>query len=87
VNVLLITCAGGRPDACVLAFHKDSGKEEWRALSDGAGYSSPILTEAGNAEQVIVWTANHIVGLNTATGEIFWQEGYKTIDKGLQTIA
>ncbi len=83
----LIICAGGRPDASVIAFHKDSGNERWRALSDGPGYSAPLFAKVGVHEQVIVWTGDNIAGLDPESGEIFWQEDYKTIDKGLQTIA
>jgi outer membrane protein assembly factor BamB len=40
---LLIVQIGGTPDACLVAFDKITGKEVWRALSDNASYSSPIV--------------------------------------------
>ena len=39
---LLIVCAGGRPDASVIAFDRMTGEERWRALNDRPAYSAPI---------------------------------------------
>jgi len=42
---LLIVQLGGTPDACIVAFDKVTGEEAWRALSDNASYSSPIVID------------------------------------------
>ena len=71
---LLILVTGGKPDTCVLAFDKDTGKEVWRALNDKWTYSSPIVIEAGGKRQLIVWTPDAITSLDPATGRIWWRE-------------
>ncbi|MBI3880881.1 MAG: PQQ-binding-like beta-propeller repeat protein [Verrucomicrobia bacterium] len=71
---LLILVGGGKPDACVIALDKDSGKEVWRALGDKWTYSSPIVISAGGKRQLIVWTPAAITSLDPATGKIWWRE-------------
>jgi outer membrane protein assembly factor BamB len=53
---LVILVAGGKPDACVIALDKDSGKDVWQALDDNWTYSSPIVINAGGKGQLIVLT-------------------------------
>jgi outer membrane protein assembly factor BamB len=56
-----------------VAFDKDTGKEIWRALSaKEPGYCPPIAIEAGGTEQLVVWHAEAINGLNPETGEVHW---------------
>ncbi len=74
---LLILVTGGQPDAGVLAFDKDTGKEVWRALSDTWTYSSPIVITAGGKRQMIVWTPEAITSLDPATGKTWWREPRK----------
>jgi outer membrane protein assembly factor BamB len=71
---LLILVIGGKPDACVVALDKHTGKEVWRALADTAGYSSPILVSVGGVRQLIVWTMASVTSLNPATGATYWRE-------------
>src|SRR5438093_1069608 len=52
---LLILVVGGKPNACVVAFDKHSGKAAWKALGDTATHSSPIAITAGGKRQLIVW--------------------------------
>jgi outer membrane protein assembly factor BamB len=70
---LLVVCAGGEPDACVVAFHMDTGREVWRALADRPSYSAPVATTAGGKRQVIVWTGDSVTSLDPTTGKPFWQ--------------
>jgi hypothetical protein len=45
---LVIVHVGGSDSACLMAFDKKTGKEQWKALDDRASYSSPIvITQAG----------------------------------------
>lgn len=71
---LLIVVIGGKPEACVVAFDRSSGKEVWRALSDRWTYSSPIVVEAGGKRQLIVWTAQGVTSLDPKTGTVYWRE-------------
>ena len=69
---LLIIQMGAKPDACLIAFNKDSGEEIWRSLSDKASYSSPIIIEQAGKEVLVCWTGDHLAGLNPATGDVYW---------------
>jgi len=71
---LLIVVIGGKPEACVVAFDKATGKEAWRALSDRWTYSSPIVVEAGGKRQLIVWTAQGVTSLDPQSGKVYWRE-------------
>lgn len=73
----LICLVGGKGQT-VVAFHKDTGKELWRALDSetehGPGYGSPIIVEAGGRRQLIVWHPAALSSLDPETGAIYWEE-------------
>lgn len=75
---LLILVIGGKPDACVVAFNKNSGEEVWKALGDVWTYSSPIVIDAGGSRQLIVWTPEAVTSLDPATGKTYWREKLNT---------
>src|SRR6185295_16228305 len=57
VGSKLIAIVGGKGEAKVVAFDKQTGREAWRALSsEGSepGYSQPVLIQSGRP-QVVVW--------------------------------
>ena len=74
----LIALLGGEPDAMVVAFDKATGAEMWRAIetTSEAGYSSPIVIDAGGVRQLIVWYPAGVTSLDPATGDIWWQHDF-----------
>ena len=72
---LLIVMAGGK-DATLIAFDRTTGEERWRALSDGANYSAPIVIEQAGRRVLIAWTAQRIVALDPRNGELVWEHPY-----------
>jgi outer membrane protein assembly factor BamB len=73
---LIYTLAGGKGSA-VVALHKDTGKEVWKALtSEEVGYSPPVLVTAGGKKQLIVWLSDSLNGLDPATGKVYWTQEY-----------
>jgi outer membrane protein assembly factor BamB len=74
--LILYTC--GKPDACVVAFDRRSGKEAWRALDDSFTYSSPIVFTAAGRRQCVVWTQEAVTSLEPATGKTLWRELLRT---------
>lgn len=70
----LILLAGGKPGACVVAFHTDTGEEVWKALDDAPTFSSPIVISSGGARQLIVWTQESVTSLDPATGKTHWRQ-------------
>jgi len=72
----VILQVGGKPDACVVAFDRKSGKEIWKSLNEMAGQSSPVIIKAGGRRQLIVWTTQSVSSLDPATGKLFWREAF-----------
>jgi outer membrane protein assembly factor BamB len=75
----LICLVGGKGTA-VVAFHKDTGAEIWRALDSvgehGPGYSSPVIVDAGGRRQLLVWHPTAISSLDPETGKVLWEHGF-----------
>jgi outer membrane protein assembly factor BamB len=71
---LLILFIGGKPEACVVALHKDTGKEIWKVLDESMTFSSPIVITAGGKQQLIVWTQQSVTSLDSATGKTWWRQ-------------
>jgi hypothetical protein len=71
---LLILFIGGKPEAGVVAFNKDTGKEVWKALDESLTYSSPIVITAGGKRQLIVWTQESVTSLDPTTGATYWRQ-------------
>ena len=71
---LLILFIGGKPGACVIGLHKDTGKEVWKALDESLTFSSPIVISSGGKRQLIVWTQESVTSLDPATGKTYWRQ-------------
>lgn len=72
-----LICLVGGEGSAVVAFHKDDGKELWKALtSEEIAYSPPVLTDVGGKRQVIVWLSDVLTSLDPATGKEYWQQRY-----------
>ena len=72
----LILNIGGSDNACIVGLDKLTGKELWRNLEDDASYSAPILILQAGHQVVVVWTGQHIVGLDPETGKVYWQQEF-----------
>jgi WD40 repeat protein len=84
---VLIVVAGGRPDATVMAFDRNTGEVRWKALGDRPAYSSPIAITIGGARQVIVWTGDSVSSLEPSTGKLYWQVPYRATFDEAQAVA
>lgn len=71
---LLIVSIGGNRGAGVVAFDLVTGREVWRALAEGATWSSPVIVSAGGTRQLIVWMRQSITSLNPTNGAVYWRE-------------
>jgi outer membrane protein assembly factor BamB len=77
----VITLVAG-PEALLVAFDKDTGKEVWKSLKtpaepDGAGYCPPGVIEAGGVRQIVFWDPLAVHGLDPATGKEYWSIALK----------
>src|SRR5438132_307750 len=70
-NYVLVDVGG--KGASVVAFAKDTGTVAWKALDDGASYSSPIVFGQGKDRQVVFLTQQGLVSLNPSDGSLFWR--------------
>ena len=79
----LICLVGGNDgESLAVAFHKDTGKELWRALTTlddvhGPGYAPPIIAQVGTVRQLIVWESKGIHGLDPETGKVYWSQPFE----------
>ena len=71
---LLILSIGGNPAAGVVALDLLTGREVWKALSEAATWSSPVIVSAGGTRQLIVWMRQSITSLNPTNGALYWRE-------------
>jgi len=68
----LVIIQAGAKSACLVAFDKATGAERWKALDDRASYSAPIVIEQAGRRVLVCWTGDNVVGLDPATGAVFW---------------
>lgn len=76
VGDLVIAQIGGE-HACLVAFDKRSGQQQWKALDDNASYSSPILIQQAAKQVMVCWTGDSFVGMDPRTGLVHWQQPFK----------
>lgn len=74
----LFTAAGGTNGAGVVCLDKLSGREIWRSQNDVAGYAPPVLATVAGARQLLVFTAEALLGLDPADGALRWRVPVKT---------
>ncbi|HEX5270695.1 MAG TPA: PQQ-binding-like beta-propeller repeat protein, partial [Gemmataceae bacterium] len=78
----LLYCLVGGEGSAVVAFHKENGREAWKALTcEEIGYAPPMIYEAGGKRQLIIWQPEAVNSLNPATGELYWAQPYPTKGK------
>ncbi len=69
----LLFCVVGGAGSVAVAFDKRTGREVWRALSaEEQGYCPPTMIEHAGRQQLIIWHAESINGLDPASGQVFW---------------
>jgi outer membrane protein assembly factor BamB len=78
VDDKVVVLPGGRSGKSVVAYNKLTGAPIWRALSDTQAYVSPMLVTLAGKRQILVVTANRIVGLAPDDGALLWQTGWDT---------
>jgi outer membrane protein assembly factor BamB len=76
-NLVLVNVGGKEKDAGIVAFHKDTGKEVWRATQDGASYSSPTVATIGGERYGIFFTRQGVVLLDPRTGNVRYQKRWR----------
>ncbi len=73
----LLVQVGGQPDACLVAFDPETGKELWHGLEDPPGYASPVIAQGKGWQLLVYWTPENVVGMDLATGKVRWKVPFK----------
>jgi outer membrane protein assembly factor BamB len=69
----------GSPNgATLVCFDKKTGKEIWKAGTDNTAYSSVMVGTLAGVKQVVHFTADALMGVNAAKGNILWRVPLKT---------
>lgn len=66
-NIVIVNVGG--KDASIVAFDLSTGDTVWKAFTDNASYSSPIVARFGKKDVAVVVTRLHVVGLEPTTGK------------------
>ena len=72
-NKVLVNAGG--PGASIVALNKTDGSVIWKSQSDEPGYSSAIPVEINGTTQVVFFTAQRAVGLDSRDGRLLWEYG------------
>ncbi len=61
--------------ATVIAMDKNTGKTLWASpsLNDEPAYCTPLVFEWNGKKQLTGYTSNHLIGVDTQTGNILWK--------------
>ncbi len=68
----------GGPNAGIVALDAKTGRELWTATTDGASYSSGVMTTVGGRRLALFLTRAGLVGLAPATGEVVLQRPWRS---------
>ena len=82
VDDKVVVLPGGRGGKSVVAYNKLTGAEVWKSLNDTQAYVSPMLVTLAGKRQILVVTANRIVGLAVGDGSLLWETSWNT-DMGI----
>jgi outer membrane protein assembly factor BamB len=82
VDDKVVVLPGGRSGKSVVAYNKLTGAPVWRSLNDTQAYVSPMLITLAGKRQILVVTANRIVGLEPDLGSLLWETNWDT-DMGI----
>ena len=72
-----LICLVGGTNSAVVAFHKDTGQELWRALTAvEIGYVPPVIYTVQGRRQLIIWHPDAVSALEPETGKVIWTLPY-----------
>ena len=72
-DTLAVVSAGGPNGRSLVAYDRATGEFVWGGGSDGAGYSSPLLTTLAGVPQILIFNSSGIVAHETERGTILWE--------------
>ena len=71
-NLLILPLGSERTGPSALAFNLTSREVIWKSPTLRGTYASPILVRFDGEDQLVLFMASELVGVNPSTGEILW---------------
>jgi len=75
-NTIILQVGG--PGQAVVAFNKNDGSIAWKKQDFTVSFSSPLLIDVDGQQQLVVFGAEQIVGLDPNNGDLFWTYPHRT---------
>jgi outer membrane protein assembly factor BamB len=69
---------GGKGGAGIVAFHKDTGKEVWKATEHDASYASPVAATIDGVRHALFFTREGLVSLDPAGGAVRFSKRWRS---------
>jgi outer membrane protein assembly factor BamB len=73
----LVFVMGGGPGQALLAFNQKDGRLVWKGQDDRMTHSTPTVATILGVRQVIFFTQNGLVGVETKTGKLLWRYPFR----------
>ena len=73
---LCIAQLGGERDGGIVAYDLATGEEKWKWTGDGPAYGSPVLATIEEIKVVVAPTAEKMVAVSLANGDLLWEQPY-----------
>ena len=83
----LLLVNAGPPNGGVLAFHKETGKEVWKAKCEPASYSSPAAATIDGTRHIFFFTMGGLVSVDPKTGDIRFRKPWRSRNPASVTAA
>ncbi len=78
VDSAVIVHVGGHDDGALTAFDVASGDVVWTWEDDGPAYGSPMQFRLGGADQVVTFTQEHFIAVDSDSGALLWSRPFET---------
>jgi outer membrane protein assembly factor BamB len=73
VKDLVVVTGGAAPGPSLIAYHKDTGKEVWRAGDEKSSYSSPTLVNLAGRPQILTIGEKKLTAHDPDDGHVLWE--------------
>ena len=78
VDEKVVVLPGGPGGRSVAAYRKDTGEPVWKSLDDKQAYTSPMLVTLAGERQLLVVSAERMMGLSVENGALLWDYPWTT---------
>ena len=68
----------GGPGQAVVAFNQSDGEVAWKYQDFGPTHASVFVINPDGIEQMVLFSASEVVGMNPANGELYWRVEHPT---------